>query len=91
MKKSFFLRILHAIIESDAYFVKKTNAAGKLGLSSIQKATAAMHMLAYETSSKAQKEHTRMAENTAQEAMLQWFRMMSSSVRPLSSRALICL
>ena len=31
MRKPFFLCILHAITESDAYFVKKKNAARKLG------------------------------------------------------------
>ena len=66
-----FLRILHAITESDAYFVQKMNVAGKLGLSILQKAMAAKRMLAYETSSKA---HTRMAENTAEETMLRWCR-----------------
>ena len=33
-----------------------------------------MRMLAYMTSSKAQEEHTRMAESTAQEAMVRWCR-----------------
>lgn len=49
--------------------LKIMNVAGKLGLSSLQKATSAMHMLAYGNSSKAQEEHTRMAKSTAQEAM----------------------
>ena len=65
---------MHVITESEAYFVQKINAAGKLGLSSLQKATAAMRMLAYGTSSKAQEEHTRMAERIAQETMLRWCR-----------------
>ena len=68
------MRVLHAITESDVYFVQKKNAPGKLGLSSLQKATAAMRMLAYGTSSKAQEEHTMIAESTAQEAMLRWCR-----------------
>ena len=74
MRKPLFLRILHAITESDVYFVQKRNVARKLGLSSLQKATAAMRMLAYMTSSKVQEEHTRMAESTAQEAILRWCR-----------------
>ena len=72
MRKPPFLHILHAISESDAYFVQKKNAARKMELSSLQKATVAMRMLAYVTSSKAQEEHTKMAENTAQEAMVRW-------------------
>ena len=54
MRKPLFLHILHAITESDAYFVQKMNAEGKLRLSSLEKATAAMRMLVYGTSSKAQ-------------------------------------
>ena len=70
IRKPLFLRILHAITESNAYFVQKMNAAWKPELSSLQKAMAAMSMLAYGTSSNAQEEYTMMTENTTQKAML---------------------
>jgi hypothetical protein len=83
MRQPPFLRILHAITESDAYFVQKMNVAGKLELSSLQKVTAAMRMLAYETSSKTQEEHTRMAESTAQEAMLRRYRELDDVLQSI--------
>ncbi|XP_020245294.1 uncharacterized protein LOC109823429 [Asparagus officinalis] len=47
MRHSLFLRIHDAVVEHDKYFVQKRNGAGQLGLSSLQKITAAMRMLAY--------------------------------------------
>jgi len=38
---------MHAVEAHDDYFVQKRNAAGKLGLSCLQKVTAAFRMLAY--------------------------------------------
>ena len=47
MGRTLFLRILQAVEQHDEYFVQKRNAAGILGLSSLQKITAAFQMLAY--------------------------------------------
>ncbi|KAF8398675.1 hypothetical protein HHK36_014530 [Tetracentron sinense] len=47
MQRSLFLRIQYAVEAHDPYFVQKTDALGTLGLSSLQKITAAMRMLAY--------------------------------------------
>ena len=47
MSRDLFLRIMHAVEAHDDYFVQKRNAAGKLGLSCLQKVTAAFRMLAY--------------------------------------------
>ncbi|KAF8395268.1 hypothetical protein HHK36_019210 [Tetracentron sinense] len=47
MQRSLFLRIQYAVEAYDPYFVQKIDAIGMLGLSSLQKITAAMRMLAY--------------------------------------------
>ncbi|KAF8388134.1 hypothetical protein HHK36_026800 [Tetracentron sinense] len=47
MQRSLFLRIQYAVEAHDPYFVQKTDAFGMLGLSSLQKITAAMRMLSY--------------------------------------------
>jgi len=41
MGRTLFLRILQAVEQQDEYFVQKRNAAGTLGLSSLQKITTA--------------------------------------------------
>jgi len=74
MRRSLFLQLLEAITRFDDWFVQRPNAAGKLGLSSRQKGTATMRMLAYGTSSNSQEEYNRMAESTAQESILRWCR-----------------
>ena len=45
MKRSLFLRIQSKIEAHDSYFVQKRNSVKKLGLSSLQKITAALRML----------------------------------------------
>jgi hypothetical protein len=47
MRRHLFIRIMNAVEEHDDYFVQKRNAAGTLGLSCLQKVTAAFKMLAY--------------------------------------------
>ncbi|XP_028106044.1 uncharacterized protein LOC114305092 [Camellia sinensis] len=47
MKRSLFLRIQVVVEAHDRYFLQKRNCAGKLGLSSLQKITVALRMLAY--------------------------------------------
>ncbi|KAF8377156.1 hypothetical protein HHK36_030529 [Tetracentron sinense] len=47
MQRSLFLRIQSAGEAHDPYFVQKTNVVGTFGLSSLQKITTAMRMLAY--------------------------------------------
>ena len=47
MKRSLFLLIQSKVEAHDSYFVQKRNSAKKLGLSSLQKITATLRMLAY--------------------------------------------
>jgi hypothetical protein len=72
MQWCLFFRIMHEVCTFDSYFVQKRIAAGTLGLSSIQKCMAALHMLAYGTSSDAVDEYCRLSESTVMEAMRQF-------------------
>ncbi|XP_021733024.1 uncharacterized protein LOC110699819 [Chenopodium quinoa] len=47
MRRSLFCRIMNKVVEGDQFFQQRRNAAGKLGLSLLQKCTAAIRMLAY--------------------------------------------
>ena len=51
-----------AIEGRDPYFVQKPDALGKVGLSALQKATAAIHQLAYSTPADAIDEYVRIGE-----------------------------
>ncbi|KAL0675322.1 hypothetical protein Bca4012_003303 [Brassica carinata] len=47
MSRPLFLRIIEAFESYDNYFTQKRDATGMVGLSSLQKVTAAFRMLAY--------------------------------------------
>ncbi|KAF8391284.1 hypothetical protein HHK36_023586 [Tetracentron sinense] len=69
MQRSLFLRIQSAVEAHDPYFVQKTNVVGTLGLSSLQKITAAMRMLAYGVAADYVDEYVRIGESTAIESL----------------------
>ncbi|XP_050212628.1 uncharacterized protein LOC126664324 [Mercurialis annua] len=69
MSRSLFIRIQSAVESSDSYFVQKRNAAGLLGLSSLQKITAALRMLAYGVAADYIDEYVRIGESTAIESL----------------------
>ena len=54
---------------SDSYFVQKRNSANKLDLSSLQKITAILRMLAYGVSGDLIDEYVRIGETTALEIL----------------------
>ena len=54
MQRCLFLRLHDAVCSFDDYFEQKTNYTGAIGLSSLQKATAAMRMLSLDTPARAQ-------------------------------------
>ena len=68
MKRSLFL-IQSKVEAHDSYFVQKRNSAGKLGLSSLQKITAAFRMLAYGVSGDFIDEYVWIGETTALESL----------------------
>ena len=65
MKRPLFLRIVDSISNYDDYFTQRRNNAGKLGLTPIQKCTAAIRMLAYGFAADACDEYVKIEESTA--------------------------
>ncbi|XP_062535428.1 uncharacterized protein LOC134204668, partial [Armigeres subalbatus] len=59
-------------MEANTYFVQKPDATGKMGLSCLQKCTAAIRQLAYGSPSDAIDEYVRMAESTARKCLLEF-------------------
>ncbi|KAG1436743.1 hypothetical protein G6F56_013426 [Rhizopus delemar] len=64
--------------KADPYFVQTTNCAGKKGLSTYQKMTAAMRQLAYGTTPDLTNEYLRIGESTS---MLRMKRFCSAVVK----------
>ncbi|TVU18572.1 hypothetical protein EJB05_34679, partial [Eragrostis curvula] len=69
MSRSLFLRIVSKVEAHDDYFRQKTNAAGVLGASPIQKVVAAFRMLAYGMSADSLDDYVRMGESTIIECL----------------------
>jgi hypothetical protein len=61
--------VLHEVCAYDSYFVQKRNVAGILGLSSVQKCTTTLRLLAYGTSGDVIDEYCWLSESTTMEAM----------------------
>ena len=69
MRRSLFMRIEEAVMANDNYFTQRTDAVGICGLSSLQKVTAALRMLAYGTAADAIVDYVRIGESTAIESL----------------------
>nr|XP_017256407.1 PREDICTED: putative nuclease HARBI1 [Daucus carota subsp. sativus] len=69
MRRPLFLRIEEAITAHDTYFIQRIDAVGARGLSSLQKMTAAVRMLAYGTAADAVDDYVRIGESTAIESL----------------------
>ena len=69
MQRGLFLRIMNDVCDFDPYFVQRRNCAGVMGLSSHQKCTAALRILAYGVCGDSVDEYYRLSESTAMEAM----------------------
>ncbi|XP_059669480.1 uncharacterized protein LOC132314665 [Cornus florida] len=65
MRRELFLRILNDVKAYDNYFVQKKDATGRLGLSSIQKMTTAVRILAYGCVADHYDEYIKIGESTA--------------------------
>jgi hypothetical protein len=72
MRRELFLCLVDAVCCFDPWFVQKRDALGRLGLSSLQKCTAALRTLAYGVPADACDEYCRLGESTALEAMKRW-------------------
>ncbi|KAK9048197.1 hypothetical protein SSX86_032840 [Deinandra increscens subsp. villosa] len=69
MRRLLFLRILNKVEANEPYFVQRRNSAGALGLSSLQKITAALRMMAYGVTGDFMDEYIRIGESTAMESV----------------------
>ena len=74
MNRTLFLRILFMVENYDPYFVQTKNAVGIMGLSSLQKMTAAIRMLAYGVAADAVDDYVRIGESTAIESLKRFVR-----------------
>ncbi|CAM8919454.1 unnamed protein product [Rhodiola kirilowii] len=69
MGRHVFLRIVEALSNFDPYFRQRVDACGEKGLSSLQKCTAAIRILAYGVSADAVDDYVRIGETTAIECV----------------------
>ncbi|XP_035551461.1 uncharacterized protein LOC118349841 [Juglans regia] len=69
MSRPLFLRILNEVEAYEPYFVQRRDNAGRLGLSSMQKITAALRMLAYGVTGDFMDEYIHIGESTAMESL----------------------
>ncbi|KAL7224560.1 hypothetical protein ACSBR1_025929 [Camellia fascicularis] len=76
MNHSLFLHIQSKVKAYEAYFVHKRNGAGVLGLSSLQKITAALRMLAYGVATDFMDEYLRIGESTAMKSLKKFVKVV---------------
>ena len=69
MQKHVFERIMNAVTQHDAWFQQRRDASGHLGLSPLQKCTAAIRQLAYGVAADACDEYIRISQSTARLAL----------------------
>jgi hypothetical protein len=72
MRRELFWKIHDKICGEDEYFIQKRDATGLLGLSSIQKITAALRMLALGVGGDATDEYCRLSKSTALNSLLRF-------------------
>ena len=68
MRRPLFLRIVNEVEQYDPYFIQRTDTIGVLGLSSLQKITAAYRILVYGTPADSVDEYIRIGESTGIES-----------------------
>ena len=78
MNHSLFLRIHSAIEAHEPYFIQKRDVARRLGLSSLQKMTVTIRMLAYRVIGDLMDEYVRIGENTAIESFKKFVKAVIS-------------
>jgi hypothetical protein len=69
MRRHVFLRIVNDLGVWSSYFTQRVYCTGRLGLSPLQKCTAAIRMLAYGTAADMLDEYLKIAESTALECL----------------------
>uniref|UniRef100_A0A0D3DJY4 DDE Tnp4 domain-containing protein n=1 Tax=Brassica oleracea var. oleracea TaxID=109376 RepID=A0A0D3DJY4_BRAOL len=69
MNKPLFMRIVDRLSNEVPYFRQKKDALGRLGISSLQKCTAAIRVLAYGTAADTVDEYLRLGESTTRKCV----------------------
>ncbi|XP_024015025.1 uncharacterized protein LOC112088888 [Eutrema salsugineum] len=69
MNKALFLRIVHRLSNEVSFFKQRKDARGRLGLSALQKCTAAIRLLAYGTALDTVDEYLRLGASTARSCL----------------------
>ncbi|XP_057433763.1 uncharacterized protein LOC130726470 [Lotus japonicus] len=82
MRKHMFLRIVEAISNTDDYFQMRNDATGRMGLSPLQKQTAAIRMLAYGSSTDSVDEYVCIGESTARKCMARFVKGINEVFGP---------
>ena len=77
MSRPLFLRIHDGVLDHDPYFVQKPNCVGRLGLSSLQKMTAALRVLAYSCAADCVDEYIRLGESTTIQCLKKFVRAVN--------------
>ncbi|XP_057780056.1 uncharacterized protein LOC130998658 [Salvia miltiorrhiza] len=72
MRKPLFERIMNKLVATDRFFQQHPDAAGRLGMSPIQKCTAAMRVLAYGTSADLHDEYLRMSAQVIRKSVIKF-------------------
>jgi hypothetical protein len=70
------LRILNGVRAHDDYFTARPDATGKLGFTSYQKCSAAIHMITYGVAGDLIDEYLRMSEITCLELMYKFCKVV---------------
>ena len=76
MSRPLFLRIVNEVEQYDPYFIQRTDVVGVLGLSSLQKITAAYRILSYGTPIDSVDECIRIGESTAIESLRRFVKVV---------------
>ena len=79
MSHSLFLRIKSMLEATEPYFVQRRNAAGRLRLSSFQKTTAAIRLLAYETTADLCDKYVSIGETTTMKCVKKFVKAVVSN------------
>jgi hypothetical protein len=79
MRWTLFLQIFESVCAHDLYFLQKRNAFSNIGLSSIQKCTSALHILAYRITHDVVDEYCQMGESTIVEEMKHFVKVIKGN------------
>ncbi|XP_042981873.1 uncharacterized protein LOC122311390 [Carya illinoinensis] len=77
-RRRFIRRDSFEVVSHDDYFVQKRDASGRLGLSSLQKMTAAIRMLAYGVTADLMDEYIKIEESTVRQSMKKFVKAIVS-------------